>query len=78
MSIDWVSLDKEVKEDFLLQKIKDGLLENQKEHVGFSVQDNKLLYKGRYVIPRASSFVSTLLHIVLLLVGAVGRFKNLS
>ncbi|XP_074323394.1 uncharacterized protein LOC141660315 [Apium graveolens] len=62
MTIDWTTLDKEVQHDPLLQQIKQELLTNKKEHVGFSVHNDQLLYKGRSVIPRSSTFVSTLLH----------------
>lgn len=46
-----------------LQQIKGDLETCQKEHMGFVVQGDKLFYKGRYVIPRASTLIPTLLNL---------------
>lgn len=59
--VDWTELQAEVQRDSILQRIIQELQTNDKKHVNFSIIEGRLLYKGRYVIPRTSKFVQLLL-----------------
>lgn len=49
-SIDWTKLDMEISQDTLLQQTRNDLLTNTKDHPGFHIRDDKLLYKNRFVL----------------------------
>lgn len=57
----WTDLEKEIERDPLLSKIKQDLQGKVTNHLHFSLVDNKLLFKGSYVIPDSSAFVSILM-----------------
>lgn len=61
VGVDWDELAKQIKQDATLYLIKTELLAGNKEHKGFHVIGDKLMYKGRQVIPRTSMFVEVLL-----------------
>lgn len=57
----WTKLEEELKLDKELQLIISGLQANSPNSGKFSLIDGKLLYKGRYVIPRTSRFILSIL-----------------
>lgn len=59
--VSWEVVDKELKEDSVIQRIAMELKEGKQEHKGFSLVDNRVLYKGRTFIPRNSTVKSILL-----------------
>lgn len=59
--VNWTELLAEANSDPFIMKIKEDIMSNQKNHVGFSVVDGRLLYKGRTVIPRSASMIPILL-----------------
>lgn len=58
--IDWEALEEEVEKDEMLQKLKADLIAG-KEMKGFHLVEGKLLYKGRMVLTKSSSFIPNLL-----------------
>lgn len=54
MGVDWSELEAEIKRDTTLQLITKELLTGDKEHKGFHVIGDTLMYKGRRVIPKTS------------------------
>lgn len=50
----WDTFEVEVKNDQGIQGIMKALRLGDKEHVGLSMVENRLLYKGRFVILRAN------------------------
>lgn len=59
--VSWKILEEEIEKDVTLQRLKQDLRTNEREHHGFTLLDDKLLFKGRYVIPQSSSFRTKLL-----------------
>lgn len=57
----WGELEAEISQDTVIQCIKQGLQSQDKQYTGFHLLDGSVRYKGRYVIPRTSKFVSLLL-----------------
>lgn len=60
-TVDWEDLQKEVQQDPMLGQIIQDLQANSKEHKGFHLVEGNLLYKGRWVVPKASKFKAILL-----------------
>lgn len=60
--VDWSKLDKEISLDPLLFQIRSDLLSRAKAYTHFTVKKGQLMYKGRVVKPRKSSFIPTILH----------------
>lgn len=61
--VDWTKLDREILADTELQKIRNSILNGDEGQAEFHVVDNRLLYKGRTVIPRNSTFIPILLRV---------------
>lgn len=61
--VDWTKLDREILADTELQKIRSSILNGDEGQAEFHVVDNRLLYKGRTVIPRNSTFIPILLRV---------------
>lgn len=61
-TIDWDALTVEMQNDTWLQQVKTEVESKTKTHLGFSVQDGRLLYKGRIVIPQGSRVKATILN----------------
>lgn len=59
--VDWKELEMEISIDTTIQRIHQQPEQNKKSQVGFHVVDNKVMYKGRHVIPRKSRFIPILL-----------------
>lgn len=59
----WSELEEEIEKDPLLIQIKQDLKTKEKVHAGFSIVDAKLVYKGRYVIPKSSTHIPFLLKV---------------
>lgn len=59
--VSWELLEAEIKEDTNIQRIRTELETGEQPHKHFSVVNNRLLYKGRWVIPRNSKVIPTLL-----------------
>lgn len=59
--LDWTTLEKEILQDPLLNQIRQDIVSGAKTHVHIALVHDKLLFKGRYVIPRSSTFVPILL-----------------
>lgn len=57
----WDVLDNEIAADPVLQKLKRELLTTGSEYAGYTLTDGKLLYKGRFVIPKGSTLKQVLL-----------------
>lgn len=57
----WTELEKEMKDDKDHQRIRHELQDGTKEYIGFALVDDKLMYKGRSVIPRKSAVIPVLL-----------------
>lgn len=49
--VDWSKLDNEVLKDVLLQQIRQDLITGNKVHSEFTLNEGKLFYKDRFVIP---------------------------
>lgn len=54
-------LEKEITAGKELRKVKQEVQAGLKEHLGFTIAENKLMNKGRYVIPRNSKIISALI-----------------
>lgn len=54
-TVDWDKVQEEIQRDPLLQQIEEELRTQVNDHIGFSLVDGKLMYKGRLVIPRNSN-----------------------
>lgn len=63
LEVDWSKLDNEVLKDVLLQQIRQDLITGIKVHSGFTLNEGKLFYKYRFVIPQISSFIPKLLQL---------------
>lgn len=59
--VDWEELEKEIQGSLELSQIREGLRLQKEGYAGFTIRDEKLFYKGRRVIPRASKFIPILL-----------------
>ncbi|KAL8095193.1 hypothetical protein AgCh_036590 [Apium graveolens] len=57
----WDKLEKGIAADKDIQMIISHLKSGDKEYNRFSMVENKLLYKGRYVLPKASQFIPMLM-----------------
>lgn len=60
--MDWKILEEEIANDTLLKQIKADLVSHNCDHKGFIVANDRLLYKGRLVIPHNSTLISHLSH----------------
>lgn len=58
----WEDLDQEIGADKEIQQILQEVQTGSNEHLGFTVNGGKLVYKGRIVIPRKSTLIAALLH----------------
>lgn len=54
-------LQKEIEADTFIQQVTSDILNEGKTHVGFTVNNRRLLYKGRLVIPQNSTLIPLLL-----------------
>lgn len=54
--VNWADLNKKILADSFLRKIMADMHSKTNEHVGFELAGDKLLYKGRVVIPSHSRF----------------------
>ncbi|KAJ9542106.1 hypothetical protein OSB04_028612 [Centaurea solstitialis] len=54
-------LEKEITADSFIQRLKQDIEVEAKEHVGYTVTQGRLMYKDRLVIPHNSSFIPKLL-----------------
>lgn len=54
--VDWIDLQKEILADTVVQQIVRDLHTQSKDHAGFQMVGERLLYKGRVVIPQRSHF----------------------
>ena len=59
--IDWNCLDDEVRKDQFLATVRQAVEDGTTTFVGFSLEDGKLFYKGRYVLYKSSPFILVLL-----------------
>lgn len=59
--ISWEELEKEVEGDEFISGIKRELMAGECK-VRFELVNGKLLYKGRYVIPKSATVIPSLLH----------------
>lgn len=59
--INWEQLEQEIKEDKELQQIIEALQTSNEEQGGFQLVGERLLYKGRFVLPQQSMFKPILL-----------------
>lgn len=59
--VNWEELEAEIAQDVTIQVIKKELLTGEKEHKGFFLAGDVLMFKGRRVIPKTSKFVPILL-----------------
>ena len=59
--INWALLQEEVNKDSTLTRIRDAVLKGEPVPLGFSIDHDRLFYKGRYVLARSSPFISVLL-----------------
>lgn len=60
--VDWAELNKEISPSLELLKIYDSLGPHNTDYAGFHLQNGRLLYKERVVIPRNSIFILVLLN----------------
>ena len=60
--VSWEELDKEISQDIFLQRLRNEMQSPDRSESHFCITDNRVLYKGRCVIPRSSKFCSILLH----------------
>ena len=60
--VSWEILEDEISKDPVLQALRTDLITQQREHPGFGVVDNRIVYKGRIVIPQTSVFCEKLLY----------------
>lgn len=61
-SVDWGTIESEVLADKVLQGIVSGLKSGGCQLGGFSLEADRLYFKGRVVLPRTSTLVPTLLY----------------
>lgn len=59
--VDWGTIDKEVEQDSMLSGIKQKIQAGEEVMHGFTLDGGHLFYKGRFVLPRYTSFIPTLL-----------------
>lgn len=57
----WDTLQHELWEDNFLKKICDDIESDPCTHMGFSVENGVLYYKGRLVIPKTSTLISNII-----------------
>ena len=60
--IDWAQLEESVDQDTMLKSIKQQLLLHEPTLQGFTLHNSRLYYKGRFVLPKQSTYISTILH----------------
>lgn len=60
-TVDWSELDKEVEQDALLNAIKQKLLAGEEVLYRFDLIGGQLFYKGRYVLPKKTTFINTII-----------------
>ncbi|KAI0524824.1 hypothetical protein KFK09_004212 [Dendrobium nobile] len=60
--LDWEAIREESARDESLGKIRTELLKEPGSHPGYSLEGDKLLYQGRFVMPRTSIHIPNLLH----------------
>lgn len=53
-------LNEEIGDDPFIQQVKIDITEGNKSHFGYSVENNRFLYKGRLVIPHNSTLIPSL------------------
>ncbi|KAL8088956.1 hypothetical protein AgCh_038649 [Apium graveolens] len=61
--VDWTTLEEDIAADKVLQEIKEVVLINYKGYSGYTIVDNRWLFKGRYVIPKNSHIIPLLLKV---------------
>lgn len=61
--IDWTQLDESVDQDTMLQSIKQQLRANEPTLRGFTLHNGRLYYRGRFVLPKNSTYMPTLLYL---------------
>lgn len=59
--VSWSVLEEEIRKDPTLQRLKQDLLNADKHHPGYLLVEDRILYKGRSVIPQNSSLREVLL-----------------
>ena len=57
----WEVLKVELEHDEFLQRIRDEIQSGNRQHVGFTVEQGLVYYKGRLVLPKASKLISTII-----------------
>lgn len=60
--VKWDELDREVRQDKLLTEVKQRLMAGEEVLKGFTLEHGQLRHKGRFVLPKTSSFIDVLLN----------------
>ncbi|KAI0493308.1 hypothetical protein KFK09_027585 [Dendrobium nobile] len=61
MMLDWKTIKQESAKDEALSKIRADLLKEEGSHSGYALEGERLLYHGRFVLPRTSVHIPQLL-----------------
>ncbi|PKU86333.1 hypothetical protein MA16_Dca002164 [Dendrobium catenatum] len=61
MMVDWEAIKEESARDEELGRIRTDLLKGEGNHPGYYVEGERLLYQGRFVLPRTSIHIPQLL-----------------
>src|SRR5688572_26529399 len=61
--IDWAMLQDEVKKDVSFVRIRSDVEKGEQINTGFSMKNDVLFYKGRYVLAKSSPFIPVLLQV---------------
>ncbi|KAI0497126.1 hypothetical protein KFK09_023454 [Dendrobium nobile] len=61
LMLDWAAIKVESSKDEGLEKIRADLLREGDSHPGYSVEGDRLLYQGRFVMPRTSIHIPNIL-----------------
>lgn len=59
--IDWSFLEEEARKDITLVRIRQALEEEINDITGFTLEEGKLFFKGRYLLSKTSPFIPVIL-----------------
>ncbi|PKU71150.1 hypothetical protein MA16_Dca014775 [Dendrobium catenatum] len=62
LMVDWGAIKEESMQDEELRNIRGDLMKNMSSHPGYSLEGERLLHQGRFVMPRTSIHIPHLMH----------------
>ncbi|XP_020698906.1 uncharacterized protein LOC110111397 [Dendrobium catenatum] len=59
--VDWGAIQEESMQNEELKKVREGLMKGSSNHSGYYLEEERLLYQGRFVMPRTSVHIPHIL-----------------